>query len=107
MTRRLNPTDRVKELGSASVPFNFDIHAMIFAEDAPELENKLHKRFASNRVNKVNPRKEFFKVSLSEIEDVVNKEFDKPVEFTKLAEAEEYRKSIALNKQHMVSEEVI
>lgn len=107
MTRRLNPTDRVKELGSASVPFNFDIHAMIFAEDAPELENKLHKRFASNQVNKVNPRKEFFKVSLSEIEDVVNKEFDKPVEFTKLAEAEEYRKSIALNKQHMVSEEVI
>ena len=107
MTRRLNPTDRVKELGSASVPFNFDIHAMIFAEDAPELENKLHKRLASNQVNKVNPRKEFFKVSLSEIEDVVNKEFDKPVEFTKLAEAEEYRKSIALNKQHMVSEEVI
>ncbi|MGL5694740.1 MAG: DUF4041 domain-containing protein [Peptostreptococcaceae bacterium] len=94
MTRRLDPNDRVRELGSASVPFNFDIHAMIFSDDAPTLENKLHKRFADNQVNKVNPRKEFFKVSLSEIEDVVKTEFDKPVEFTKLAEAEEYRKSL-------------
>lgn len=95
MTRRLDPNERIKELGSASVPFNFDIHAMIFSEDAPELENKLHKRFSNNQVNKVNPRKEFFKVSLTEIENVVKTEFDKPVEFTKLAEAEEYRKSIA------------
>ncbi|WP_025162472.1 DUF4041 domain-containing protein [Paraclostridium bifermentans] len=94
MTRRLDPNDRVRELGSASVPFNFDIHAMIFSDDAPTLENKLHKRFVDNQVNKVNPRKEFFKVSLNEIEEVVKTEFDKPVEFTKLAEAEEYRKSL-------------
>ena len=107
MTRRLDPNDRIKELGSASVPFNFDIHAMIFAEDAPELENKLHKRFSNNQVNKVNPRKEFFNVSLAEIEDVVRKEFDKPVEFTKLAEAEEYRKSVALNKLCKTSEMVV
>ncbi len=98
MTRRLDPNDRVRELGSASVPFNFDIHAMIFAEDAPALENSLHKRFSHKQVNKVNSRKEFFNVCLSEIEQVVKQEFDKPVEFTKLAEAEEYRKSILLNK---------
>lgn len=96
MTRRLDPNERVKELGSASVPFNFDVHAMIFSEDAPSLENSLHKRFASNQVNKVNPRKEFFNVSLSEIEEVVKTEFDKPVEFTKLAEAEEYRESLGV-----------
>lgn len=103
MTRRLDPNDRVKELGSASVPFNFDIHAMIFAEDAPKLENSLHKRFANNQVNKVNPRKEFFRVSLSEIEEVVKTEFDKPVEFTKLAQAEEYRKSLSLNNKEVAS----
>ena len=96
MTRRLDPNDRVRELGSASVPFNFDIHAMIFAEDAPALENSLHKRFAHKQVNKINPRKEFFNISLSEIEQVVKQEFDKPVEFTKLAEAEEYRKSLGM-----------
>ena len=98
MTRRLDPNDRVRELGSASVPFNFDVHAMIFSEDAPALENSLHKRFSNKQVNKVNSRKEFFYVSLSEIEQVVKEEFDKPVEFTKLAKAEEYRKSILSNE---------
>ena len=73
MTRRLEPMDRVKELGDASVPFTFDVHAMIFSEDAPSLENALHKAFSDNKVNKVNDRKEFFKVGLKEIEEVVKK----------------------------------
>lgn len=98
MTRRLDPMDRIKELGSASVPFNFDVHAIIFSEDAPKLENQLHKRLEDNQVNKVNPRKEFFKVCLSEIEDIVKQEFkEATIEFTKVAIAEEFRKSIALS----------
>jgi chromosome segregation ATPase len=68
MTRRMEPLDRVKELGDASVPFHFDIHAMIFSEEAPTLENELHKAFANKKVNLVNYRKEFFKVTLDEIE---------------------------------------
>ncbi|WP_242850432.1 DUF4041 domain-containing protein [Clostridium botulinum] len=96
MTRRLEPTDRVKELSGTSVPFSFDIHAMIFSEDAPKLESKLHEVFRNNEVNKINHRKEFFKVSLEEIEKIVKEEFDKPVEFTKLAQAEEYRQSLVL-----------
>ncbi|WP_331274664.1 DUF4041 domain-containing protein, partial [Clostridium botulinum] len=96
MTRRLEPTDRVKELSGTSVPFAFDIHAMIFSEDAPKLESKLHEVFRGNEVNKVNHRKEFFKVSLDEIEKIVKNEFDKPVEFTQLAQAEEYRQSLAI-----------
>ena len=99
MTRRLEPMDRVKELGDASVPFTFDVHAMIFSEDSPALENALHKAFADNKVNKVNDRKEFFKVDLKEIEEVVKKNHNATVEFTKLAEAEEYRKSIQIEKQ--------
>lgn len=64
MTRRLNPEDRVRELGGASVPFEFDVHAMIFSEDAPALENSLHQRHSDRKVNKVNPRKEFFRIPL-------------------------------------------
>ena len=100
MTRRLEPIDRVKELGDASVPFQFDVHAMIYSEDAPGLESKLHKIFKDKRVNKVNQRKEYFRVSLKEIEESVHKE-GAEVEFTKLAEAKEYResKAIVLEKQ--------
>ncbi|WP_199805114.1 DUF4041 domain-containing protein [Fictibacillus sp. FJAT-27399] len=93
MTRRLEPMDRVKELGDASVPFTFDVHALIFSDDAPTLENELHKALANNKVNKVNDRKEFFRVNLKEIESLVRKNHNKTVEFTKLAEAAEYRKS--------------
>jgi hypothetical protein len=67
MTRRLEPLDRVRELGDASVPFAFDVHAMIWSEDAPRLENALHKHFVRTQVNKVNPRKEFFRLSLPDI----------------------------------------
>lgn len=87
MTRRLEPMDRVKELGDASVPFEFDVHAMIFSDDAPALETVLHNTFRDNQVNKVNPRKEFFRVKLSEIEKVVKENFNATVTFTKVAEA--------------------
>ena len=92
-TRRLNPLDRVDELGNASVPFKFDVHALIFSEDCFELESKLHKIFDSKRVNKINKRKEFFNVALDEIVDVVNNQLGLNVEFTLEAIAKEYRES--------------
>jgi tetratricopeptide (TPR) repeat protein len=96
MTRRLEPMDRVNELGDASVPFNFDVHALIFTEDAPGLENALHVAFESKKVNKVNPRREFFHVTLNEIKEVVRKNFDKTVEWVDVAEAEQYRQSLVM-----------
>lgn len=95
MTRRLEPQERIDELGDASVPFEFDVHAMIFSENAPTLEGALHEHFADRTVNKANVRKEFFRVSLSEIEEVVRTHHNKVVEFTKLARAEDYRISLA------------
>jgi hypothetical protein len=95
MTRRLEPTDRVKELGDASVPFQFDIHAMIFSEDAPKLENELHKAFTSHKVNMLNYRKEFFNVTIDEIEQKV-KETGLDAEIIKLPEAMEYRETVAI-----------
>lgn len=92
-TRRLNPLDRVDELGNASVPFKFDVHCLIFSEDCFELESKLHKIFDSKRVNKINKRKEFFNVTLDEIVDVVNNQLGLNVEFTLEAIAKEYRES--------------
>jgi len=99
VTRRLDPTERVDELGDASVPFNFDIHATIFSDDAPALENALHKAFEHRRLNLINLRREFFEVTLGEIEEVVKKNFNKPVEFTKLADAEQYRQTEILRKR--------
>lgn len=93
MTRRLDPMDRVDELGDASVPFGFDVHAMIFSDDAPALESALHRAFDSKKVNMVNTRREFFQVTLEEIEDVVKKNFDQTVEFTKIPRAQQYRES--------------
>lgn len=95
LTRRLEPQERIDELGDASVPFRFDVHALIFSEDAPALENALHHAFADRRVNMINARREFFRVSLAEIEDVVRKNFAKPVELIHLAEAAEFRQSLA------------
>lgn len=97
MTRRLDPMDRVRELGDASVPFQFDVHAIIYTEDAPGLENALHKRFHHRRLNRVNERKEFFHVSLDDIARVVA-EHHGTIEFTMSAEAEEYRKTLAFIK---------
>lgn len=95
MTRRLEPMDRINELGDASVPFNFDVHALIFTDDAPGLEAALHKAFDKNKLNKVNPRREFFKVTLEEIKSEVRKNFDKTVEWVDVPEAEQYRQSIS------------
>lgn len=100
MTRRLEPMDRVKELSSASVPFEFDVHAMIFSDNAPQLESTLHTHFKNYSVNKVNPRKEFFKVSIDEIEKVVKEEYNNTVEFTKIPVAKEYRQSLEIQKSN-------
>lgn len=95
MTRRLEPIDRVKELGDASVPFQFDIHAMIYSDEAPTLENELHKAFTNKKVNMLNYRKEFFNVTLDEIENKV-KEIGLDAEFSRLPEAMEYRETLAI-----------
>jgi hypothetical protein len=99
MTRRLEPMDRVKELGDASVPFTFDLHAMIFSENAPELENLLHKEFDDRRINKVNYRKEYFRVSLDEIEQVIIDKYEKEVDFIKVIEAQQFRETKSIIKQ--------
>ena len=91
MTRRLEPQERVDELGDASVPFNFDVHAMIFSDDAPALEAALHKAFEDRKLNMVNQRREFFNVTLDEIKMEVKKNFDKTVEFIDVPDAEQYR----------------
>lgn len=96
MTRRLDPMERVDELGDASVPFNFDVHAMIFSEDAPKLEAALHRAFEDRKLNMVNTRREFFHVTLEEIEAVVKANYDKTVEFIKIPPAEQYRQSLAM-----------
>lgn len=92
MTRRLNPQDRVNELGDASVPFKFDVHSFIFSEDAVGLEGKLHSLLNEKRVNKVNLRKEFFYTSVDELETLVNK-IEPTAEFNKTMLAEEFRQS--------------
>jgi multidrug efflux pump subunit AcrA (membrane-fusion protein) len=95
MTRRLEPIDRVKELGDASVPFQFDIHAMIYSDEAPTLEYELHKAFTNKKVNMLNYRKEFFNLTLDEIENKV-KEIGLDAEFSRLPEAMEYRETLAI-----------
>ena len=95
MTRRLEPMDRIKELSSASVPFEFDVHALIFSDDAPSLESILHNIFREYEVNKVNHRKEFFSIPLEKIEKVVTEHHNATVQWTYDAAAEEYRESLA------------
>jgi hypothetical protein len=94
MTRRLDPNERVLELGDASVPFPFDVHAMIYSTDAPGLESAFHREFTEFRVNHVNTRKEFFRITLDEIEDFARRHHAE-IEFTKLAEAREYRETLS------------
>ena len=95
MTRRLEPTDRIKELGDASVPFLFDIHAMIYSDEARTLEYELHKAFTNKKVNMLNYRKEFFNVTLDEIEQQI-KEIGIEAEFSRLPEAMKYRETLAI-----------
>jgi hypothetical protein len=94
MTRRLEPMDRIDELGDASVPFSFDVHAMIFSDNAPSLEAKLHEHFHNTRINKMNRRKEFFRAEINEIEKVVKENYDKVVDIVKDPPAEQYRESL-------------
>lgn len=96
VTRRLEPMDRINELGSASVPFKFDVHALIFSEDAYKLETELHNRFSNNRVNKVNNRKEYFSISIEDVENELKKYSDVTVDFNEHPEADEYRETLAL-----------
>ena len=93
LTRRLEPDERVKELGDASVPFGFDTHAMIYSEEAPALEAALHREFAERRVNQVNSRKEFFRVGLGEIQAAIEEMVDDEVDFTVTAKADDYFQS--------------
>lgn len=97
MTRRLEPLERVDELGGASVPFQFDVHALIFTEDAPGLEAALHSAFEKQKVNKINTRREFFRVSLDEIKRVVRKNFDKTVEWVDIPAAEQFRQTLLMD----------
>ncbi|WP_023604010.1 DUF4041 domain-containing protein [Aliivibrio logei] len=98
LTRRLEPMDRVKELGDASVPFPFDVHAMIYTDDAPALETALHREFSSQRVNAVNLRKEFFSVDLDKIKEAVEKIAGIEAEFKMTALAEDYYESLRLSE---------
>ena len=96
MTRRLDPQDRVNELGSASVPFKFDVHSFIFSEDAVGLEKKLHDMLNDKRLNKINLRKEFFKISIEELEELISS-VDPTAEFNKTMLAEEFRQSLEMD----------
>ena len=95
MTRRLNPIDRINELSGASVPFTFDVHSFIFSDDAVGLEQKIHEILNDNRVNKINLRKEFFKISIDELEKIVQ-DIDPSAEFNKTMIAEQYRQSLSI-----------
>lgn len=100
MTRRLEPMDRINELGDASVPFKFDVHALIFSDDAPALETAIHRELEDKKVNCMNNRKEFFKVSLKEIEAIVKRNYDKTVKFNYIPEAQQYRESQKMREKN-------
>lgn len=98
MTRRLEPLDRVRELGDASVPFEFDVHAMIFSDDAPGLEKKLHRHFLREQVNKVNPRKEFFRIGLPAIRSELE-ELGVETQWTMSAKSLEFKETKRIEQQ--------
>lgn len=96
----MEPMERVYELGSASVPFPFDVHAMIYTDNAPDLENALHQKFEPQRINLANSRKEFYRgVELQEIESFVHTR-GLSAQFIKEAEAREYRETLAQANQN-------
>lgn len=105
MTRRLEPLDRVRELGDASVPFGFDVHAMIWSENAPDLEKTLHKKFVQAQVNKVNPRKEFFRLTISDVKAEIAS-MGLETSWTLAAEAREFRETLAIESK-MRSDEAV
>lgn len=91
-----NPQPRNDELGGASVPFKFDIHAMIFSDDAPALEASLHRAFENKKVNMTNNRKEFFNVTLDEIKQIIFENYDKTVDFVDIPSAQQYRETLKI-----------
>ncbi|HEL1200242.1 TPA: DUF4041 domain-containing protein, partial [Streptococcus equi subsp. zooepidemicus] len=98
VTRRLEPMERIRELGSASVPFQFDVHALIFSEEAFALESELHNKFEAYKVNKINSRKEYFRVPFAKIKEVLENHKELAIELTEKAEAFEYRQGILIEK---------
>lgn len=99
MTRRLDPQERIDELGGASVPFKFDVHAMIFSDNAPALEKSLHRAFVDRKVNMANNRKEFFNVTLDEIKNVIEANYDKTVDFVDIPSAQQYRETLKIRER--------
>ncbi len=99
MTRRLEPMDRIDELGDASVPFRFDTHALVFSDNAPDLEAKIHQKFEDRRLNKMNNRKEFYNVTIEEIEMVIKENYDQTLDVLKTPPAEQYRESLAISNE--------
>ena len=104
LTRRLDPMDRVRELGDASVPFTFDIHAIIYSDDAPALERALHGEFEATRINVQNYRKEFFRASIEDVEEAV-KRLVPTAPFFKDVEAQEYRETLSRRQQALLATE--
>ena len=104
MTRRLEPLDRVRELGDASVPFTFDVHALIYSDDAPALESELHRHFGEHRLNLVNNRKEFFRVALPKLKAKLE-ELKPDLEFISDTEAQDYHQSQLINQQKRIARE--
>ncbi len=105
MTRRFEPLERVRELGGASVPFRFDVHAMMYSENAVALEATLHKELNHKRVNRVNLRREYFRVSLDEIRLAIEKHFG-TITFVTVPEAEEYRRTLAYQAGENLSQNI-
>jgi hypothetical protein len=101
LTRRLEPLDRVSELGDASVPFRFDVHALYFSEDAVTLENQIHQAFADRTLNKANPRKEFFFASPGDVRTVLAEKVGRLLEFNEHGEATEYLQSVGAWPSHI------
>ena len=98
VTRRDNPEERIRELSSASVPFKYDSHVFIFSKNAYDLENQLHKRFDKKRVNKVNMRKEFFKITMDDVKQIVEENKGAVHSFVEVPEAEEYRETLMMEQ---------
>lgn len=103
LTRRLDPVDRIRELGDASVPFTFDTHAIIYSDDAPSLEKALHGAFESTRINIQNYRKEFFRAGIDEVETVVRR-LSPNASFFKDIEAQEYRETLSRRQMKLKAE---
>jgi hypothetical protein len=101
LTRRLDPLERIAELGDASVPFKFDVHAIYFSEDAVTLENELHEHFAESRVNRVNNRREFFFAAPRDVRSILTDKLGNLLEFAETADSSEYLQSIQYWPEHL------